>query len=44
MFRVLKELKEELDHQGLQESLEKRVKLACLASQVCKAVHQSTLY
>merc|ERR1719234_2795003 len=34
VLRVLKELKEELDHLDLQESLEKRGKLACLASQV----------
>jgi hypothetical protein len=33
-LRVLKELKEELDHPDPQESLEKRVKLACQASQV----------
>ena len=36
-------MKEELDHQDLRESLEKRVKLACRASQVCKTIHQSTL-
>jgi hypothetical protein len=33
-LRVLKELKEELDHPDPQESLEKRAKLACQASQV----------
>lgn len=32
-LRVLKELKAELDRQGLQESQEKRAKLACQASQ-----------
>jgi len=32
-LRVLKESKGELDHQDLQESPERRVKLACLASQ-----------